>query len=117
MEFLANENFPKPSIQLLVNKGYKVFSVSEMLSGISDLEVISFASKRNQIILTFDKDYGEIIFRTKIEQPISVIFFRFKGKGPEEAGIVLIDLIENKKMKFENSFTVIEKDSIRQRKY
>ena len=56
MEFLANENFPKPSIQLLVNKGYKVLSVSEMLSGISDLEVISFASKRNQIILTFDKD-------------------------------------------------------------
>jgi predicted nuclease of predicted toxin-antitoxin system len=117
MEFLANENFPKPSIQLLLDKGYKVFLVSEELSGISDMDVIFYASQRDQIILTFDKDYGEIIFRTKISNPVSVIFFRFKGKDPREAGSILLDLIENKEMKFENSFTVIEKDSIRQRKY
>jgi predicted nuclease of predicted toxin-antitoxin system len=117
MEFLANENFPKPSIQLLLNKGYDVFSISEMLSGISDIEVISYASKKNQIILTFDKDYGEIIFKSKIVNPVSVIFFRFKGSDPFEAGSILLDLLQNKKMAFENSFTVIEKDSIRQRKY
>lgn len=117
MEFLANENFPKPSIQLLLNKGYDVYSVSDMLSGISDLEVISFAVKKKQIILTFDKDYGEIIFKSKILNPVSVIFFRFKGSSPEDAGSILLDLIESKKMAFENSFTVIEKNSIRQRKY
>jgi len=36
MKFLANENFPFPSIKFLRNKGFDVISISEELSGISD---------------------------------------------------------------------------------
>lgn len=117
MKFLANENFPLPSIRVLRNAGFKVLSVSELSPGISDPEVIQQAISSNAIILTFDKDYGEIIFKHAFQNPPSVVFFRFKGETPESAGLLLVDLINQEKIYLDNIFTVIEKENIRQRKY
>jgi predicted nuclease of predicted toxin-antitoxin system len=117
MKFLANENFPFPSIKLLRNSDFHVESVMESFPGISDQMVIETAKRNRLIIITFDKDYGEIIFKHGINNPPSVIFFRSKGSGPEAAGKILIRLIKNKNLTFENKFTVIEEDNVRQRNY
>lgn len=117
MIFLANENFPFPSINLLRSKGLEVISVAEKFSGASDKTVIEIAEKENLIILTFDKDYGELIFKYKSKRPPAVIFFRHKGKMPNFAGDVLIRLIDSKKIHFEKIFTVIENENVRQRRY
>jgi predicted nuclease of predicted toxin-antitoxin system len=117
MKFLANENFPFPSIIFLRQAGYTILSVSELTPGISDYEVIDKAKSDNLIILTFDKDYGEIIFKHGQKNPPTVVFFRFKGETPESAGHLLLDLLENKNLNIEDKFTVIERDSIRQRTY
>jgi predicted nuclease of predicted toxin-antitoxin system len=115
--FLANENFPKPSITLLRNAAIKVGSIQEDFPGISDEEVLQIAITNNQIILTFDKDYGEIIFRNKLSNPPAVIFFREKGANPFFAGQTLLSLLQTNEIKFENTFTVIERENIRQRSY
>jgi len=82
MRFLANENFPLPSIRLLRDNGHFVKSISSDAPGIRDTEVIEIALNEKLIILTFDKDYGEIIFRYGASLPPSVIIFRFRGSGP-----------------------------------
>lgn len=110
MKFLANENFPAPGIQLLRQSGLLVRSISEELPGISDHQVIEIAKQDGLIILTFDKDYGEIIFKSKIANPPAVVFFRFKGDHPITAAELLLNLIANK-LSFENKFTVIEGDN------
>jgi len=117
MKFLANENFPFPSIALLRNSGFKAQSISETSPGIPDIEVITQAISTDSIILTFDKDYGEIIFKHGFQNPPAVVFFRFKGETPEYAGQLLLHLINQGKISFQNIFTVIEKENIRQRKY
>ena len=117
MIFLANENFPFPSVTLLRQAGYLILSVAELYPGISDHEVIDKAKADHTVILTFDKDYGEIIFKHGQENPPAVIFFRFKGEKPESAGQLLIDIIANRKLEVENKFTVVEKEAIRQRTY
>ena len=61
--FLANENFPRPSIIILREKGFSISSVQEEFQGISDEEVIKIAVEKKLIILTFDRDYGELIFK------------------------------------------------------
>lgn len=115
--FLANENFPRPSTVLLREAGIIVHSIQEDFPGISDKQVLEKASKGNQIILTFDKDYGELIFRHQIKEPPAVIFFREKGNSPLHAGKVLLSLIQTNELHFKNTFTVIEKENIRQRLY
>jgi predicted nuclease of predicted toxin-antitoxin system len=117
MQFLANENFPFPSSELLIQDGHIVLLISKENPGISDLEVIEKAMAINSIILTFDKDYGEIIFRHKISKPPAIIFFRFKGALPETAGNILLKLLKKKGINFENRFTVIEETGIRQKVY
>lgn len=117
MLFLANENSPLPSVIFLRLNGYNILSVSELYPGISDGEVIDKAVADNSIILTFDKDYGEILFKHERKNPPAVIFFRYKGENPESAGQLLFDIIENRKLDIENKFTVIEKEGIRQRTY
>jgi predicted nuclease of predicted toxin-antitoxin system len=117
MKFLANENFPKPSVNLLRQNGKDVLYISEFHPGIDDEKVVELASIEKRIILTFDKDYGEIIFRYNKLNPPSVIFFRTKGPDPLEAAENLLLVIKENLFSFENHFTVIANDSIRQRKY
>ncbi len=75
MHFIANENFPFPSSQILLDEGYDIYLIAKECPGITDLLVIKKAKELSAIILTFDKDYGEIIFTHKIANPPSVIFF------------------------------------------
>lgn len=83
MKFLANENFPFPNILLLRRAGYNILSISELDPGIADNAVIGKAVAEERIILTFDKDYGEIIFKHGVKKPPAVVFFRFKGENPD----------------------------------
>ena len=115
--FLANENFPRPSTLVLREHGYKVKSIQEDNSGISDEEVIKIALELNLIILTFDRDYGELIFKYAMDNPPSVVYFREKGRHPEFAGLSLMSLISNSQISLSDSFTVIEENNIRQRFY
>jgi len=115
--FLANENFPRPGIILLRENGFTVTSIQEDSPGISDNEIMKIALDLNLIILTFDSDYGELIFKYANDNPPAVVFFREKGNSPEFAGNALISLLENKILNFSNAFTVIEVNSVRQRFY
>jgi predicted nuclease of predicted toxin-antitoxin system len=131
MRFLANENFPLPSIKILRDNGYDVLSIYETLRGLSDEDVIKTAREEERIILTFDKDYGELIFKTQRKPPIGVVFFRYKGKYPEDIALKLINIINAKpeiintpdeanliyKIELANSYTIIEEKGIRQRHF
>ncbi len=117
MRFLANENFPNPSVKILREHGYDVNYILESNRSVSDEKVIEIALTEKRIILTFDKDYGEIIFRHKIVSPPAVIFFRYKGESPVSAGENLLKLVNENRFELENLFTVVSKDNVRQRKY
>ncbi len=116
MIFLANENFPFPSIQILRDTGFNVESIGEKYSGISDERIIRIAQQNNSIILTFDRDYGELIFRHAIDLPPAVVYFRLKGNSPEFAANLLLEILE-KNIVLENHFTVVEYSNIIQRRY
>ncbi len=114
--FLANENFPAPSISLLRKNGLTVFSIREASPGISDEEVVAIAQETGRIILTFDKDYGEIIFRHGLSAPPAVIFFRTKGAHPEWSGERLLEFLDDGKV-FASAFSIVEHLTLRQRVY
>ena len=116
MKFLANENFPFSSIRILRDNGFEVISIAETIGGAKDIEVFNKAVNENLIILTFDKDYGEMIFKHKLSSPPEVIFFRIKNNFPEDAANILLDRINKEKIKFASYFTVIEDEGTRQRR-
>lgn len=115
--FLANENFPVPGIILLRNHGYRVRSVMEEMNGASDFDVLDLATKEDLIILTFDSDYGELIFRYSTSNPPAVIYFREQKQTPQAGAETLIALLTEPDISFKNSFTVVDNETVRQRRY
>lgn len=115
MDFLANENFPLSSIKLLRNAGHNVASVIEETPGAKDLDILKRARRENRIILTFDRDYGELIYRHGSFIPGGVVYFRFDPSTSEEAAKILSKTLKEGKVSILGKFTVIERDRMRQR--
>jgi len=60
--FLADENFPGSSIRLLRAASHDVAAIIEDSPGVEDAEVLARAVQEQRIALTFDRDYGELIY-------------------------------------------------------
>jgi predicted nuclease of predicted toxin-antitoxin system len=115
MRFLANENIPLAGIIMLRQRGYDVAAIIEESPGASDVEVLSRANRENRIILTFDRDYGELIFRLKYPQPGGVVYFRFSPRTPLEPAELMLRLLASSEISVEGRFTILERDKVRQR--
>lgn len=76
---LANENFPAPSIRLLRDGGYDVAAVAEGRGGLLDADVLGLAVEEKRWVLTFDRDYGELIFARGFAAPPAVVLFRLRS--------------------------------------
>jgi predicted nuclease of predicted toxin-antitoxin system len=115
MQFLANEDVPLASIRRLRAAGYDVVSIIEDSPGAKDESVLSRAHAERRIILTFDCDYGELIYRRRLPTPAGVAYFRFAPSTPEEPAERFIELLEVDHIILEGQFTVIGHGWIRQR--
>ncbi len=116
MKFLANENFPKRSIDWLREQNIDISSIQEVNPGASDLKVLEIAIKESRTILTLDSDFGTLIFKLDMKPKEGVIFFRLVEFEPLDLSEILMELIDRNES-FENSLMVIDKKSIRRRKY
>ena len=70
-----------------------------------------------RVILRFDRAYGELIYRLRLRSPRGVIYLRFRPHTPEEPASKLLNLLQTEGLQFEERFTVVEGDRIRQRPY
>ena len=117
MKLLANENFPKASVLLLRSLGYDVASIGEDNPSISDQSVMQIASAEERIILTFDRDYGELIYKHNYKPQQGVIYLRLDKYSPEEPAIHVHELLTVLKIETERSLIVYDGINERQRKY
>jgi predicted nuclease of predicted toxin-antitoxin system len=115
MKFLANENIPFDSVVFLRRNGIDIQSVKEINRGITDRQVMQISAEENRIILTFDKDYGEIIHRNKEKFTVGIVLFRFIPCDSGETGNMFLKIIRKTNIALEKKFTVIERDKLRQK--
>jgi len=115
MRFLANENFPLASVRRLRRAGHDAVAIMESSPGARDSDVLDKASAEERTILTFDRDYGELIFRHSSAKKPAVIYFRFIPGSPEEPAEQLLRLLMIGDIALSGMFTVVERDRMRQR--
>ncbi len=116
MKFLADENVPLPSAVLLRKLGWDIRHIAEDCPSEKDSAVMKMAKDEERIIITFDRDYGELVFRRMQPPPAGIIYLRFDPYYPTQAGEIIAELKEKFQMDFTGKFTVIRHDGhIRQR--
>lgn len=98
-------------------KGFDVLSIGENNPSILDSEVMTIAIREERIIVTFDRDYGELIFKNNYKPENGVIYLRFDEYSPEEPGIIVENILNNSSINLHRTLTVVDKHGIRQRKY
>ena len=115
MRFLANENVPGDTIRALRSEGWDVASITEERPSISDAEVLAKARAENRIVITFDRDYGELIYARNHAPPPGVIYLRAIPFHPAEASEWLLEM-KRQGMSFAGCFTIFSSwDHVRQR--
>ena len=67
--------------------------------------------------MTFDRDYGELIFKFNYKPKQGVIYLRLEQYEPDEPSKLIEELIVKNEYNFENALTVVDANGIRQRKY
>jgi predicted nuclease of predicted toxin-antitoxin system len=81
MNFVADESVDRQIVELLREDGHTVFYISEESPSISDTEALSKAKSSNAVLITADKDFGELVFRLN-QNYDGVILLRLAGISP-----------------------------------
>jgi predicted nuclease of predicted toxin-antitoxin system len=76
--FLADEGVDFRIVAALRGLGYQVQSVAEDSPGIPDAEVFALAVDRDAVLITEDKDFGEMVFQKRLCSQ-GVLLLRLEG--------------------------------------
>ncbi len=112
LKFLVDESSGKKLSKFLLESGFDVKYVMDIMAGASDKDILEFAEREKRILITNDKDFGELIFR--LSKPSSgVILLRLRNDMPKNRQRYVLNLIESIPNKLESSFIVVTEGKIR----
>ncbi|HMC16217.1 MAG TPA: DUF5615 family PIN-like protein [Albitalea sp.] len=111
---LLDENFPLDVARGLAATGHDVLSVALVAPGISDRAVLALARSTGRWLLTFDADFGDLIFHQGEPPPPALLYFRLHpiivAEVLERALRSLVDVQDD-------CFAVVTRDSVRMRRF
>lgn len=118
IKFLLGESISPETAHLLCELGYDAIHVNQTnLRGHFDEEIISYAEKDERIIITFDRDFGEIWYYTS-EIKVGIIVLKIKPQTVENANNVLSKFLKSnaiEKKKLQKSLIILEAHKYRYR--
>ena len=117
MRILADENVPLASVLILREAGHDVRGVGESDCGSTDLAVLQIAASESRFVVTFDRDFGRLVFRGTVPLPTGVVLMRFAPTTAGEAADVLMGLLARPEVVLEGRFTVVDRERVRQRPF
>jgi predicted nuclease of predicted toxin-antitoxin system len=115
MKFLADENIDRQIVMALRGAGHDVVYVAELDPGITDVQVLDIANREGLLLVTADKDFGELIFRLR-QHLHGVIFVRLAGLRAEEKAEIVKAVIKGHGTELRDAFSVVTSRGVRIRK-
>jgi predicted nuclease of predicted toxin-antitoxin system len=114
VRFVADENLDWPVIQQLRADGHTVIAVVELSPGISDPDVLAVAREQKAVLVTADKDFGELVYRQQ-QLSTGVVLVRLAGIAPEIKAVLVAETVGQLGDSLAGAFTVIMPSSVRHR--
>jgi predicted nuclease of predicted toxin-antitoxin system len=115
MRFLVNENVTGTVIQELRERGHDVLSAKESMRSEKDDVILARAQTERWIVVTHDKDFGELAFRSRLPASCGVILLRLAGSDPQGDNRRILEVLESRE-DWAGHFTVVTDERIRMRR-
>lgn len=112
MRLLADENFPGMAVDALRSRGHDVTWIRTDAPGTRDPGVLARAEAEGRLLITFDKDFGELAFRARLAASAGIVLFRLPPSSPSEVASVAIRALEGRD-DWAGHFSVVEESRIR----
>jgi len=114
MRFLVNENVTSTVIQKLRQRGNDVLSVKESMRSERDDVILSRAQAEQRIVVTHDKDFRELAFRSQMPASCGIVLFRLSGSDAETDNLRILAALESR-TDWVGHFSVVTDNRIRMR--
>lgn len=111
-KFLANENVPGIAVEAARRAGVDIMWVRDISPGISDDAVLALSQAEGRILLTFDKDFGEMAFEQGKTAAPGVILLRPRLRSPEHVAQFTVALL-SQPIDWANNFSVAQEGRLR----
>jgi len=112
MKFLVDESCDFIVVRALREEGYDVLAVCELAPSIADTDVMFLANKGKRVLITEDKDFGQIFYSFKIKDH-TVILIRYPNNVRKQLPIDVINLVKLYSKKIVGCFVVVQPGRIR----
>jgi predicted nuclease of predicted toxin-antitoxin system len=114
MRFPANENFPGGAVTALEADGHDVVWIRIAAPGLKDPDVLAWAARERRLLLTFDKDFGELARTSALPAECGILLVRMP-MPPASLVAKRIAAIIASREDWAGHFSVIESGRIRMR--
>lgn len=81
-KFLANENMPADAVVAAKPAGIDLVWVRDTMRGATDDDVLAFAVAEDRVLVTFDKDFGEMVFGLGSAASPGIVLLRPRLRSP-----------------------------------
>ena len=115
MRLLVDEGVDGPIVARLRNDEHQVWYVAEMAPGIPDEAVLDLANQEQAVLITADKDFGELIFRQQRLSP-GIILIRLAGLTAGEKASLVSEVVKDHEAELAQAFTVLTPKTVRIRR-
>jgi predicted nuclease of predicted toxin-antitoxin system len=106
MNFVADEGIDRGIVERLRSDGHRVWYVAEMAPAISDAVVLDIANREAALLLTADKDFGEMVFRQRRFSG-GIVLVRLAGLSSARKAEIVTDAVNCHQSELAEGFTVI----------
>ncbi|GAB3640339.1 DUF5615 family PIN-like protein [Spirosoma arcticum] len=110
--FVADENFDFTVVKQLRENGFSVLAIAESFFSIADPQVLQIAVDRNAVLLTEDKDFGELVHRLRMPH-CGILLIRLLKISSQEKSKRVCEVIEKQGIELINSFSVLSNEQLR----
>ncbi len=107
MRFLADESCDFAIVRRLRDDGYDVVAVAEIEPRAEDKRVVDLAVRERRLLLTEDKDFGQLLFAHGQAAP-GVIFLRYPASARQQIVEDVARLIRQQGEKLTGSFVTVQ---------
>jgi predicted nuclease of predicted toxin-antitoxin system len=114
MRFLANENVPRAVVDAVRARGHDTIWMRTDGPGATDNEVLERAGIEGRVLLTFDKDFGELVRKRGLSASHGVVLFRLTLERPAELAERVVAALASRD-DWPGHFSVVEPKRIRMR--
>ena len=115
MNWVADENVDQPIITALRQVGHLVWAVAEQHPGLRDDDLLRQANRDSAILITADKDFGELVFRRELVTH-GVLLIRLAGAPAARKASLVVSAVERHGAAMRGAFCVLERSALRIRR-